>query len=186
MASEAEAILSEMPHLLHSLAGEAGACLAHSMPFSWHFLGPTAFLFGVTLSGTDMTADSWKKCPEKDFLWCCHPGTLPTKDWTLISWSIAGWGEGSLLADWPLFMPLDLFLWGCRCVAIILSPYQQAVLAFLAWHSFHKTWCESSLGNITESKLFWPLTLRKHQCVLPPYMCVWVGDLPEMTNRLST
>lgn len=63
MASEAKAILSEMPHLLPSLAGEAGARLAHSMPFSWHFLGPIAFLFGVTLSGTDMTADSGRNAP---------------------------------------------------------------------------------------------------------------------------
>lgn len=129
MASEAEAILSEMPHLLPSLAGEAGARLAHSMPFSWHFLGPTAFLFGVTLSGTDMTADSGKKCPQKHFLWCCHPGTLPTEARKLISWSIV---EEGPLADGCLFMLLDLFLWVRRCMAIILYPYQQVTLAFLA------------------------------------------------------
>lgn len=129
MASEAKAILSEMPHLLPSLAGEADARLAHSMPFSWHFLGPIAFLFGVTLSGTDMTADSGKKCPQKHFLCCCRPGTWPTEARKLISWSIV---EEGLLADWCLFMLLGLFLWVCRCVAVILSTYQQAALAFLA------------------------------------------------------
>lgn len=149
MASEAEAILSEMPHPLHILTGEGWQLPAHWLPFSWHFLGPKAFLLWMTTVDANVTGWQLKEVPCEAFPLVWPPPQSSSRDWNLTfsdekggaacrfcgtnhrwqQWK--GWWSRHLMSHWIVgLLPSRCHLWhpGCRSFPGLMHFFQKKCL----------------------------------------------------------